>query len=175
MEETPHPNFAMKDNGTDSTSLEGSSPERSNFKTNKAKGNTSDEASDYFTEELATSNEDISKKVPPPPPVDFPSDDDSTSSQTDTSIDSKSRISSFTKESMVENTVRKRSTTQVAPVMVQETVMHSENSECVLAFLVMDIPLSILGDRVEKFNAVMNSLYKHCTAANLVNVLMVLM
>ena len=129
MEETPHPNLAIKDNGTDSTSLEGSSPEQ---KTKEAKENTSDEASDYFTEELATSNEDISNKLPPPPPVDFPSDDDSTGSQTDTSTDSKSRISSFTKESVVENTIRKRSTTQVAPVMVQENFVHSENSECVL-------------------------------------------
>jgi len=134
MEESSHPNFAMKDNGTDSTSLEGSSPEQSIVKAKEAKGNTSEEASDYFTEELATSNEDISIKLPPPPPVDYPSDNDSTGSQTDTSIDSKSRVSSLTKESVVENTVRKRSTTQVAPILIQEnTIVKSKNGECVLA------------------------------------------
>ena len=127
MEETPHPNLAMKENGTDSTSSLPSGSEQSTVKAKEAKGNISDEASDYFTEELATSTEDVSIKLPPP--VNYSSDNDSTGSQTDTSVDSKSRISSFTKESVVENTaIRKRSTTQAVPVL-QENIAHPENGK----------------------------------------------
>lgn len=128
----PHPNYATNENGTDSASLEGSlssSPERTVVKAKETKGNMSDEVSDYFTEELATSSEDVSTL--PPPPVNYHSDD-STGSQTDTSIDTKSRISIVTKESVVESSIiRKRLGTQAVPSVTQENnIEHSENGKC---------------------------------------------